>query len=187
MKAAVNAQKDTISHIVTVHLYARDKQSSAGNITYSADGCNWPGDKCDAPRWSSIMMLDPVDWEKRWITKMPEPLRAYGKVTDEQTAAIEKNACRADMQCWGDKHLLEATRYCKPALERLAKYAHKWTDGWLEAKFPRFRWGKKGKGIIVYLGDKVQFQNGFGAWVKMSYWCDFNPHTKEARARVFER
>lgn len=34
---------------------------------------------------------------------------------------------------------------------------------------------KKSQGIITYFGDRIQFQNGFGAWQYQTYQCDYDP------------
>lgn len=94
--------------------------------------------------------------------------------TPEQLAA-EEAACKADLQCWGDKNLIRATFACVPEVERHAKYSHKWVDGTLEPKFERFRWANKEHSVLTFLGDKVQFQNGFGAYQNVSYQCDYDP------------
>ncbi|MEH6353855.1 hypothetical protein [Pseudomonas sp. 3JA] len=83
--------------------------------------------------------------------------------------------CNADLQCWGDKNVMQATAQCKPRVERLASYTARWTDGTLEGKFPKFRWLNKDKGSLTYIGDKVEFQNGFGAYQAHVYECDFLP------------
>ncbi len=93
--------------------------------------------------------------------------------------------CRHDLQCWGDKHSGSAGVYCKSDVEALAKYTSRWTDGWLEPKFSRFRWKNESTGSVTYIGDKIEFQNGFGAWQTHVYECDFDPLTKtviDARA-----
>lgn len=101
---------------------------------------------------------------------LPENLKKKGMLTQEE----KEQACRWDMQCLGDKNSFMATRRCKSYIEGLGQYAHKWTDGWLEAKFSHFRWKNKDKGVVTYMGDKIQFQNGFGAWMPHRYWCDYD-------------
>lgn len=83
--------------------------------------------------------------------------------------------CENDLQCWGDKHGIKASFACRPYVEVLAKYQFEWTDGWLDSKFSRFRWKEKGKGQLTYIGDKIKFQNGFGAWQYAIYTCDYDP------------
>ena len=74
----------------------------------------------------------------------------------------EAEACRQDLQCLGDKFAIAARVYCKEHIEDLGEYAHEWTDGLLEYKFPAFSWSDKPNGIVRYHGDSIQFQTGSG-------------------------
>lgn len=95
---------------------------------------------------------------------------------DSATAAqLDPAACRADLQCWGDKHLVSAGVYCKAPVEAMAKYSARWTDGTFEPKFSRFRWLSEEQGTLTFIGDKIEFQNGFGAFQGHTYECDFSP------------
>ena len=89
-------------------------------------------------------------------------------------AAAEAAACKKDLQCWGDKGTVAAGIYCPKHVEGLAKHSVKWTDGTLEPKFSRFRWQKKDEASITFIGDKAQFQNGFGAFTPVIYECDLD-------------
>jgi hypothetical protein len=100
----------------------------------------------------------------------PPPTAAQQKV-----AAETAEACRRSLQCWGDRYNSAADVYCDDSVERLAKYSAKWTDGWLEPKFSRFRWKDQKRGVITFVGDKIQFQNGFGVRQNHVYECDFQP------------
>jgi len=88
----------------------------------------------------------------------------------EKKTADEVAACKLDLQCWGEKNLPAASVYCKTDIEKLGKFSSKWTDGMLEMKFSRYRWLDKSNGTITFIGDKIEFQNGFGA---------FQPHIVE--------
>ena len=70
--------------------------------------------------------------------------------------------------------MLSAGIWCKDHIESLSNYAHRWTDGILGFKFSRFRWENEDETIIRYYGDKIQFQNAFGAWINYIYWCDYD-------------
>ena len=59
-------------------------------------------------------------------------------------------------------------------VERLAQYAHEWTDGFLDPKFTHYRWRDMEAGVVTHIGDKIRFQNGFGAWQNMVYECDIS-------------
>lgn len=106
--------------------------------------------------------------------------------TPEKTAQTEV-ACKSDdIQCLGDKGVVAASVYCKDEVERLATHTVKWTDGTFEMKFSRFRWADKAAGTITYVGDKAEFQNGFGAFTPVIYECDLAKDNKtvlDVRAR----
>lgn len=92
---------------------------------------------------------------------------------EEEIKAIDA-ACMQDLECIGNKGTIAAGTYCPQHIEKLAKNSAKWTDGALEPKFSRFRWKDKEAGIVTHIGDKVQFQNGFGAHINMIYSCDLD-------------
>ena len=90
----------------------------------------------------------------------------------------EEARCNADLQCLGDKKSIEAKFKCVPYVERLAKNNFEWVDKWYEFKFSRFRWKDQKNLVITYIGDKIKYQNGFGAWVMSVYECDYNVSTQ---------
>lgn len=102
--------------------------------------------------------------------------------TSSNTRAISDTACKADLQCWGDRHSIPAGVRCTTPIERLAINSHKWTDGFFESKFPRFGWKDKAAGIITYVGDSIQFQNRFGAMINHRYECDYDPASEQVLA-----
>lgn len=106
--------------------------------------------------------------------------QAEEKVLAEKAARIEEEACRQDLRCWGDKFNLAASFECEDEVERMANYSSRWTDGFLEPKFSHFRWRDKVTGIVTYVGDKIEFQNGFGAWQNFVYECDFDTQHQQA-------
>ncbi|WP_248769060.1 hypothetical protein [Pseudomonas sp. MWU12-2345] len=99
------------------------------------------------------------------------------KVIAEQKAAAEAT-CRKDLNCWAEKHLAEASYPCQKAVEGLAKYSSEWTDKTLDMKFDHMRWGDEQKGVVIYIGDKIKYQNGFGAYQDSVYECTYDTTTK---------
>lgn len=95
------------------------------------------------------------------------------RVAAEARAAADAE-CLKDLQCIGDRVSMTAGALCARDIEKLAKNNAKWTDGTLESKFSHFRWRDQKSGVVTFLGDKVQFQNGFGAYVNMTYECDID-------------
>jgi len=96
------------------------------------------------------------------------------KDKDAKRVMKEKNEenCKQDSSCWKNKNLLSATFACDHLVEKASSFAFEWTDGLLEAKFSRFN--AKNNEVITCIGDKIKFQNKFGAWENYIYKCDFN-------------
>lgn len=111
---------------------------------------------------------------------LPQEQRQKGALT----AADKERACRQNLQCWGDRTSIAAAVFCQDHIERMAQYAHEWTDGWTEPKFSRFKWKDREAGEITYIGDKMRFQNGLGAWENIIYECDFHPDSSGDSGRV---
>ncbi|MCR9090869.1 MAG: zinc ribbon domain-containing protein [Proteobacteria bacterium] len=86
----------------------------------------------------------------------------------------------SDAQCWFSEHSVDLTIACKPEIARRAQYQYEWTHGFLGQAFDRFT--VRDDGRIRAFGDKVKFQNGFGAWQNMSYSCTFDPEGNEVIA-----
>jgi len=80
-----------------------------------------------------------------------------------------------DLECWAERYAGSAGIFCSGAIERQARYGTEWTDGVLEKKFSHYKWYDASRSQITYMGDKVRFQNGFGAWENYIYECDFDP------------
>lgn len=98
--------------------------------------------------------------------------------TPEQIEA-ELEVCKRNIKCWGDKYNIHADIRCDEYIEKLANYSFEWTDGWLDPKLSHFRWMSIDEGFITYIGDKIKFQNGYGAWQNMVYECDYNPEADQ--------
>lgn len=101
---------------------------------------------------------------------------------EDKVAKVDDASCRKDLQCMGDKYTIAAGVYCKDPVAKLGKYTARWTDGTFDMKFSRFRWLNKEQGTLTFIGDKIEFQNGFGAFQKHIYECDFNPVNNQVLA-----
>lgn len=95
---------------------------------------------------------------------------------------VNDATCRKELQCWGGKHSIGGGVYCKDPVEKLAKYSARWTDGTFETRFSHFRWLDQSKGTLPLIGDKIEFQNGFGAYQNHVYECAFDPATNQVLA-----
>ena len=97
------------------------------------------------------------------------------KVAKSAPPKVSDAECVNTLACWGERHLAGASVRCTPHIEKLAKFSHKWTDSLLEMKMSHYRWRNQAEGTVTYIGDKIQFQNGFGAWQNYVYECDYDP------------
>jgi hypothetical protein len=114
-------------------------------------------------------------------SSIPGAAAESDRIEQEHAAAAEAEAkrCASELKCLGEKFDVESTVACRRLVERLAKNDFQWTDGWLEPKFSHYRWGDKARGVVTYIGDKIKFQNGFGAWTFYTYECDFDTRNKK--------
>lgn len=104
--------------------------------------------------------------------------QARERVAQQKRAAdLERHRNDADwLARW---HKVDANGHCQRPVEDLAKYDFEWTDGWTEQKFSRYLARVVAPYVLTVVGDKIKFQNGFGAWQHMTYYCDY--HVKEKR------
>lgn len=51
----------------------------------------------------------------------------------------------------------------------------RWTTGFLERKFDRVAVMPPAHTKLAFVGDKAEFQNGFGAWQRVRYTCIYDP------------
>lgn len=90
----------------------------------------------------------------------------------KQKADLQANLNNAD---WlADNYSSRATAACAMQVVKYAKGNYEWVSGLGEKKFPLVYAETKGPGIFVIGGDKVRFQNAFGAWQVMSYQCAYD-------------
>jgi len=101
----------------------------------------------------------------------PSPATTTAPTPAPQVSDAE---CRKSLGCWAERHQGDATVKCRGPVERLAKNNFEWTDGFLEQKFDHYRWKNSKTGEVTYVGDKIKYQNGFGAWIYHTYECDLD-------------
>ena len=108
-------------------------------------------------------------------TIVTEAEKEQKKIEREKKRAEEYELCKKSLQCWGEKHSLRATYASKKLIEKHATYDFEWTDGWLGSKISKMQWKDKNKLTLIYFGDKIKFQNKFGAWQNMIYRIEYDP------------
>lgn len=101
----------------------------------------------------------------------------------ERRRALSAEECKRDLQCWGERHQAAAAVPCSTAVIALAKWDHEWTTNFQPARFNRWTAGRS-SGTILYQGDALKLQNGFGAWQHVKYYCEFAPQSGTATAEI---
>lgn len=104
---------------------------------------------------------------------------ACNAVTGESEAerAAKDMACLRDIDCLANKTSWQSAGglACESLVEDQALYSARWTDGLAESKFSKVALQAPTYKSFRLLGDKVEFQNGFGAWQRMRYTCEYDP------------
>lgn len=98
---------------------------------------------------------------------------------DEADRLIKERAKLNDANYLQETYGIEAGVSCRPEVERLARYDFEWIDKWHETKFPSYLTKTFTPGVLTVVGDRIKFQNGFGAWQIMSYSCQYDTQTKK--------
>ena len=141
-------------------------------VTAGVGGSLMPKKENKSEPIASVQKSAPSEIKPPPLNTQPEPTRA-------EAAKVKINGCeKDDLQCLGNAGLINAGVYCKDKVEKLAKHSVKWTDGWADSKFSRFGWRNKEDVVITYVGNKIEFQNGFGAFTPMIYECDLASDNK---------
>jgi len=110
-----------------------------------------------------------------------EGSKSGGKSAAKQLSESKpKKSCGDDLDCLYREHKIDIAVQCSKAVERLALNSFKWTNAWHEDEFPYYRWKNKEQRTIVAMGDKIQYQNGFGAYINHRYYCRYDLNTKRA-------
>jgi hypothetical protein len=98
------------------------------------------------------------------------------------TCESDWKACKdnADLVNNSRMSMIHAKIACKESVGAHAKYGEpKWCSGWFCEDFGKFRTGSDASktGLITIVDDKVQLQNGFGAWPHVTANCTYNLKT----------
>ena len=110
--------------------------------------------------------------------RTPQPPAQAITPAVEQVSQPVRMPCEHNLKCWSEKNWAVAAAFCQEKVERLALHDYKWDGGWLEKKFPLAVWSSESNGTLLYAGDNLAFQNGFGAWNHVKYYCEYDPYTQ---------
>ncbi|MBR1231971.1 zinc ribbon domain-containing protein [Bradyrhizobium sp. AUGA SZCCT0182] len=95
-------------------------------------------------------------------------------------AAAANNAlsCGEELDCLAKVSKRDAEKSCRDNVEGQAKHSFEWTNWAIDGIFTQYSWRDRQAKTITLAGDTVKFQNGFGAWTIMRYYCDYDPAKK---------
>lgn len=109
----------------------------------------------------------------------------------DPNATLRAANCDGDVVCAGSRARSAAELACTPLIESQVRYEVRWPG----EKLPLGRWSERSavldqygkERVIQYEGQGALFQNGFGAWRKLNYECDFDVVKRVALfVRVYE-
>ena len=76
---------------------------------------------------------------------------------------------------------------CKSAVENAVQYDLRWTESSNSSRWNRWNKYARSDGYIQFNGDRAEAQNGFGNWVRITYWCLFDPDNRTVISASVER
>ena len=126
--------------------------------------------KLGQAKWVALREMEEKEAEAR---RQQEEMEAEARKKEEEKAKL------MNAEYLQEKFGVEAGIYCRPEVEKLAKNNFEWFDKWYETKFPSYITKVFDPGVLIVAGDKIKFQNGFGAWQIMSYRCEYDTQAKK--------
>ena len=129
-----------------------------------------------------------VEAEARRKAKETEA-EAERRAEERERAVQEVEDRREAIRDWGADHQSAAKVRCDDHIEQRAQYDFEWTQGWGGRIFsqwiahdpenPSYMFPPITEStILVYSGDKIRFQNGFGAFRNYTYDCYYHPESE---------
>lgn len=124
------------------------------------------------------------DIEKAYIVKIESDIEKNIRI--ERVAKEKKEQERQEFEengmdsAWLDKKYgTSGAIWCgygaDDYLRETAKYSFKWDKiGFLGVKFDSYLKRVNSPGVITYVSDKASLQNGFGAFVRIELFCDYD-------------
>ncbi len=100
----------------------------------------------------------------------------------EQTETVEQGECSLDIECWANFNFEKAKLACTPLIESQTPFSFRWTDGNFSQRFDKAVWLDSASGQMTYLGDEMEIQNEYGAWLQVVYECDYSAFSNRAMA-----
>ena len=131
----------------------------------------------------ALVLISPVAWWAVAPTAAPDRATPPTASVQPQAASLP---CHQVLNCAAAQAMQAASEACRPAIEQLAAFAPRWTQGAGQPIFSDYAWLDRAQGKITYFGNRAEFQNAGGAFATVAYECDFDPAARkvlDARAQ----
>jgi hypothetical protein len=122
------------------------------------------------------LLLGAAAWWGAGPAVRPDANPVSGAASPPPAAA---QPCHLVLNCAAAQALQSASEACRPAIEQLAVFAPRWTQGATQPIFTDYAWLDRGRGTITYFGNRAEFQDAGGAFAAVAYECDFDPAARQ--------
>lgn len=96
-----------------------------------------------------------------------------GELRDHETRAFEAK-CRLDTECFATRNYMRAEALCARQIESQELHAVRWLDSMAGRKFERHSRLLEGSGVVTYLGERLQVEDGSGKYRYHTYDCTYD-------------
>lgn len=120
-----------------------------------------------------VRCFEDNDLDFNLLEPVPEPEPVITHSDPAPSMPDSQKTCLAE-NCDPHTYWNIVEQRCPDIIERLAKWDYEWIDGWLEFKFDRQHYKTNDDSVYRFQGNKLKLQNGFGAWRRVTYYCDIN-------------
>ena len=131
----------------------------------------------------AVVLVGAVGWWANAPTALPRQAERPPAHSASPKAA---QPCHQVLNCAAAQAMQAASEACRPAIEQLAAFAPRWTQGAAQPIFTEYAWLDRQRGTITYFGNRAEFQDAGGGFAAVAYECDFDPIARnvlDARAR----
>ena len=131
----------------------------------------------------AVVLLGAASWWAGAPTAVPQDA---GPPAAQSQPPVAAQPCRQTLNCAAAQAMQAASEACRPAIEQLAVFAPRWTQGAAQPIFTEYAWLDRQRGTITYFGSRAEFQDAGGGFAAVAYECDFDPVARsvlDARAR----
>jgi hypothetical protein len=126
---------------------------------------------------AGAVVLAAASW---WAAAPTAPPQDADRPAASGQPLVAAEPCRQVLNCAAAQAMQAASEACRPAIEQLAVFAPRWTQGAAQPIFTEYAWLDRQRGTITYFGNRAEFQDAGGGFAAVAYECDFDPVARSA-------